>query len=147
MDFTATPDGVLRRTGCREPFARDKKKGSVSKSREKGREQTKGLKEKEKERLPGASENSPHKDYLYVLRYIPVHGVYCARGEINKHVKPRDSFTPDKNMLRDTYLDSLFPIFPLCASCRLPPPLSLSFAPQNAPDLLGREFDDCINYV
>lgn len=27
------------------------------------------------------------------------------RGEINKHIKPRDSFTLDKNMSRDTYLD------------------------------------------
>lgn len=81
---------------------------------------------KKREGLPEVFERLLHEDYLYVLlhRYIPLHGVYCARGEINKHIKPRDSFTLDKNMSRDTYLDFLLLIFPACPA--LADPLSIS---------------------
>lgn len=59
MNSTATFDGVLRRTGCRELFAGEKKRRkqqriSRDREREKGREQTKGLKEGG-EGLPEAS--------------------------------------------------------------------------------------------
>jgi len=53
-----------------------------------------------------------------------LYGVYCARGEINKHIKPCDSFKPDKNMSRDTYLESLLLIFPTCLAPT--DPLSIS---------------------
>lgn len=115
VDFTATPDDVQRRTGCRELFAG--KKRSCSRSRVRKREkETKGLKERTDDRQEPPNESSLQFRVYVLGRYMHALSLTLyarhrgrreggKREEINKHIKPRDSFTPDKNMSRDTYLD------------------------------------------
>lgn len=148
-------------------FLSEEKKASAEKSWEKERDRQKERK-KERESSKGVKGESDFQSTgasgrLFAMepRVCSTSSVYktlvvCAAGEeeINKHIKLRDSFTPDKNMSRDTYLDPLLLIAPACS--RSPPPSrSLSFsvlfsslAVKCSLERCGaHELDDCINYV
>lgn len=126
VDFTATPDGVPRRDRLSRTFSRGKKEKSRADLEKKGkrrdarrtenmgereRAQREGVKGESNLRSVGASERDSATCISHVLTRRCAH-LYCIcitmgkRGR-NKHIKRHDSFTADKNMSRDTYLDSL----------------------------------------
>lgn len=111
------PEDRLSRTFCfgKKETAADLVGASegVEKARE---DATKGLKERTTLRSAGISDGISSARITCVCvtdRCVTVRCVRSERekerGEINKHIKPRDSFTPDKNMSRDTYLDPPLP--------------------------------------
>lgn len=86
MNSTATFDGVLRRTGCRELFAGEKKEGNSSGSRE--TERQKGREQRVKRRREGLPEASARErlftmkiTYMYSFADIYPLVVYTAREE------------------------------------------------------------------
>lgn len=65
-------------------------------------------------------------------------------GEINKHIKLRDSFAPSKNTSRDTYLSIRFSLLPLLSLLRpffpiqVPPSSETSIPHGSLPSLFSR---------
>lgn len=134
VDFTATPDGVLRKTGCRKPLARAKKgeeqisrerakrrDREIERCRRKRRQSSKGVKGENDLQLVGAFERDLPIWISRVLtrRCVPLYCVCQEEERRNKHIKRHDSFTLDKNMSRDTYLDPLLLISAARASVSL----------------------------
>lgn len=79
VDFTATPDGVHRRTGCRDLFA--EKKESWDRSRVRKRERNERVKGENDVPIGRSLRMSLHRSSRICIWPIHVRSLLCAPGE------------------------------------------------------------------